>query len=36
MDENGSYDFGRMNLIAFSHGYYGLDDQDMGNSAFLS
>lgn len=35
VDENGSYDFGRMNLIAFNHGgYYGLDDQDMGRFGF--
>lgn len=35
VDENGSYDFGRMNLIAFNHGgYYGLDDQDMGRIGF--
>ena len=35
VDENGSYDFGRMNLIAFNHGgYYGLDDEDMGRFGF--
>lgn len=34
-NENGSYDFGRMNLLAYNHGgYYGLDDADMGRFGF--
>ncbi|ASS38447.1 flavin reductase family protein [Mogibacterium pumilum] len=35
VNENGSYDFGRMNLLAYNHGgYYGLDDEDMGRFGF--
>lgn len=35
VNENGSYDFGRMNLLTYNHGgYYGLDDEDMGRFGF--